>query len=64
MLRWSFMLFVLAAVEGTLSHNGTGEGSALIAKISFALATMLFILFQFLQVHHTAHDPNIESPGR
>ena len=46
MLRWSFMLFILAVVEGGLSHSGSGEGSALIAKISLVLAACLFILFQ------------------
>jgi uncharacterized membrane protein YtjA (UPF0391 family) len=53
MLRWSLLLFVLALVEGLLSRGGTGDGSALIAKISFVVATSLFVLFQVLNYHHT-----------
>jgi uncharacterized membrane protein YtjA (UPF0391 family) len=55
MLRWSFLLFVLALVEGGLSHNHPREGSALIATVSFIAATSLFILSQ-LMGYDNSHD--------
>jgi uncharacterized membrane protein YtjA (UPF0391 family) len=44
-LRWSIILFILSLVEGAFGHPLTG--SRAIAKVSFALAAGLFVMFQF-----------------
>ena len=44
-LRWSFMLFMLSLVEGTLGRSNAAAGSLVIAKISLVLAITLFVIF-------------------